>query len=166
MKIPFKYYKNKNIMVVTDKELTDFVIDTLQFAKNNVSKNLNENYGLKDIKEYLLYGVLRCFEKIKVFKSDYFTCDTECGKFFWSVTTEKDGILLSSYLLNTDTDEITPYIAYKISEIEEYSCRTYIYLFNSIDIIMDSETQEISTLLKLLLFIVKLVQIQQSKGEL
>lgn len=76
MKIPFKYYKNKNIMVVTDKELTDFVIDTLQFAKNNVSKNLNENYGLKDIKEYLLYGVLRCFEKIKVFKSDYFTCDT------------------------------------------------------------------------------------------
>lgn len=101
MTLPLKDLENKQVMIISEEHIDAFSEEALVGIVNSIA---SDDVTPHDIEENLVSDILDCANEIDVLKEIFFTCEPEQGSFLWRVISEKDVVILESYIMDSENE--------------------------------------------------------------
>ena len=157
MKLEFKDLENKKFTVVSEEDIKFFGENTIDFAREAITDSFGNDYDydITDFQDFILGGILEFSKNIKKFKNSFFICEPSEGTFLWNVILDNDVIILDSYEVDINNEDVHLYFSCEISIIDDSSCEVSIniYGYPEEEDNLDIELIKLSALLRLNFYI-------------
>lgn len=128
MKLTFKDLLEKEFILVPDVDVNDFREATLDYFRNTMSNNLETDKDIKNVMKYLLFNIVDVTKDIDTIMNSYFVCKPEEETFCWHLIIDTNVVILDSYRIDMEKQEMYKYIGLEIQSTDADKCEVNIDL--------------------------------------
>lgn len=114
MKLEFEDLIGRNMNVVSEDQIQEFMNKSLDSALEITTDVLKRKPSLEDIEEFTLSGLWGFLDEIKEYRNVLFTGEGESENVLWHVIIDKDIVLFDSYFIDRENENLINYFNYEI----------------------------------------------------